>query len=454
MTKTDVRELALGILLEVTEQREFCHMALGNVLEKYQYLEKQERAFLSRLTHGTLERLLELDYIINRFSKVKTGKMKPVIRNILRLSVYQLKYMDSVPDAAVCNEAVKLARKKGFSGLAGFVNGVLRSIARGLGDVEYPKETREKEYLSVCYSMPEWIVEKWLEEYGRQTAESMLKAFFLGEDTTIRVHRDRISQEELKERLEKEGVEVRPVEGFPGALTIRRYDTLNRIKAFKEGLFSVQDVSSMLAVEAAEVKEGSFCLDVCASPGGKALYLAEKLKGTGLVEARDLTDYKLKFIEENIARGGWKNVRCHRQDARVSDETLVEQADVVLADLPCSGLGVLGKKPDIRYRASRESLAELAGLQREILGVVWRYVRPGGVLIYSTCTINREENQENAAWFLDTFPFEAEPLPGIFRGFTDEESIRRGMCQLLPGRLGNDGFFIAKFRRKRENHGS
>ena len=206
----------------------------------------------------------------------------------------------------------------------------------------------------------------------------------------------------------------------------------------------------MLAVEAAEVTAGNFCLDVCAAPGGKALYLAEKLNGTGMVEARDLTEYKLGFIEENIERGGWKNIRCRRWDARVPDETMAGWADVVLADLPCSGLGVLGKKPDIRYRVLRESMAELAGLQREILGVVWRYVRPGGVLIYSTCTINPMENQENAAWFLDTFPFEAEPLPGIFRGFTDEESIRSGMCQLLPGRRGNDGFFIAKFRRKQE----
>ena len=448
MTKTDVRELALGVLLEVTEQGEFCHIALGNVLEKYQFLEKQERAFLGRLTQGTLERLLELDYITDQFSKVKTEKMKPVIRNILRLSVYQLKYMDSVPDAAVCNEAVKLARKKGFSGLSGFVNGVLRSIARGLGEVEYPQN--QPEALSVRFSCPGWIVEKWLEEYGRETTEGILKAFLSGEDTTIRVRLDRISREELRERLEAEGVKARPVEGFPGALKISHYDTLNRIQAFREGLFSVQDVSSMLAVEAAEVKEGSFCLDVCAAPGGKALYLAEKLRGTGLVEARDLTDYKLQFIEENIQRGGFRNVRLSKRDARELDQTLVEQADVVLADLPCSGLGVLGKKPDIRYRASRESLRELASLQREILETVWRYVKPGGVLIYSTCTINREENQENAAWFLEHFPFEAEALPGIFRGFTDEESMRSGMCQLLPGIHGNDGFFIAKFRRKRE----
>lgn len=449
MIKTDTRELALGILLEVTEQREFCHIVLRNVLDKYQFLEKQERAFLTRLAEGTLERMLELDYVINQFSKVKVKKMKPVIRNLLRMSVYQLKYMDGVPDSAVCNEAVKLAKKKGFAGLSGFVNGVLRSIARGYEDVKYPdKEKQTAEYLSVRYSMPMWITEKWMAEYGRTATEEMLKAFLEKTDTTIRVHQDKITTEELKEALKTEGIEAVLVEGVPFALRIRRYDTLNRIKAFQEGLFSVQDVSSMLCVEAADPKNGDFCLDVCAAPGGKSLYLAEKLAGSGMVEARDLTDYKIRFIEENKKRCGRENIRCRLFDARRLDETMVEQADVVLADLPCSGLGVLGQKPDIKYRTAPETLSELSSLQREILGVVWQYVKPGGTLVYSTCTINRQENEENAEWFLSKFPFEEVPLPAVFAGFADEVQRTRGMCQMLPGPYGNDGFFVAKFRRK------
>ena len=204
MTKgTDVRELALGILLEVSGGVEYSHVALRNVLEKYQYLEKQERSFLTRLVEGTLERRIWLDYVIDQFSSVKVRKQKPVIREILRMSVYQLRFMDSVPDAAVCNEAVKLAQKKGFRQLKGFVNGVLRNIARHLQEIEYPSKEQPVRYLSVRYSMPEWIVEDWLKIYGRETAEKMLAAFYEERPTVIRVNRNRITPEELTRRLEE-----------------------------------------------------------------------------------------------------------------------------------------------------------------------------------------------------------------------------------------------------------
>ena len=404
--------------------------------------------------------MLELDYIINQFSKVKVNKMKPVIRNLMRMSVYQLKYMDSVPDSAVCNEAVKLAKKKGFGTLSGFVNGVLRSVVRGLEDIVYPAEADTAEYLSVRYSMPQWIVERWLGAYGREMTEEILKGFLEETDPTIRVRTDRVEPRELKEQLEAEGIEVEEVLGswlpgslLPYALRIRRYDSLKRIPAFREGLFSVQDVSSMLVAEAASPKEGDFCLDVCAAPGGKAMHLAETLKGTGMVEARDLTDYKVQLMEENIERSGLANIRTKAFDACRLDESMIEQADVVLADLPCSGLGVLGKKPDIKYRATPESLTSLSELQRQILDTVWEYVKPGGTLIYSTCTINPQENEENVSWFLQEHPFVLEALPQVFAHFGSEEGRKSGMCQLLPGTAfskikGNDGFFIAKLRRK------
>ena len=449
MTKTDTRELIAGILLEVTSGKEFCHIALRQVLDKYQYLEKQERAFLTRVTEGTLERMLELDYILDRFSKVPVRKMKPFIRNLLRMSVYQIKYMDSVPDAAVCNEAVKLARKKGFANLTGFVNGVLRSIARGLGELEYPKDLpgQEAEHLSVQYSMPLWITEKWLGEYGRPATEAMLASFLEPSGTTIRVNTQRISPEELWKQLEAQGIQAEREPGLPYALHIRGYDALRRIPAFLEGLFFVQDVSSMLAVEAAQAEKDSLCLDVCAAPGGKALQLSMLMEGSGSVEARDLTDYKVRSIEENVERLQVTNVRGRVYDARVLDTAMIEKADVVLADLPCSGLGVLGRKPDIKYRTTPESLSSLAGLQRELLDTVWQYVKPGGTLIYSTCTVNRQENEENVNWFLQQYPFRLEPLPPVFAGYAEEEACRRGMCQLLPGAKGTDGFFMARLRR-------
>lgn len=453
MIKTDIRELCLGILLEVTGGKEFSHVALRNVLDKYQFLEKQERAFLTRVTEGTLERMLELDYIINQFSKVKVNKMKPVIRNLIRMSVYQIKYMDSVPDSAVCNEAVKLAKKKGFGTLSGFVNGVLRSVVRELDKVAYPPESDAKEYLSVRYSCPKWLVSRWLKSYGRETTECILNGFLEENDTTIRIRTDRVNPRELQVLLEKDGIETEEVEGLPYALRIRKYDSLKRIPAFREGLFSVQDVSSMLVAEAADPGKDCFCLDVCAAPGGKAMHLAEKMAGTGMVEARDLTEYKVLLMEENIERSGLNNIRTRAFDAKELDESMLGQADVVLADLPCSGLGVLGKKPDIKYRVDENSLASLASLQREILDTVWQYVKPGGVLIYSTCTINPQENQENVEWFLKEHPFHLEELPDVFRFFVCGKEKESGMCQLLPGRTlnrtgGNDGFFIAKLRRE------
>lgn len=448
MTETvDCRELALGILMEVTRQEEYSHIAIRNVLEKYQYLGKSERAFLTRLTEGTLEWMIHLDYIINQFSNVKVNKMKPVIRNILRMSVYQLEFMNSVPASAVCNEAVKLAVKKGFRGLKGFVNGVLRNIARNISQIVYPDRADTLTYLSVMYSMPEWIVEDWLSVYGAETVEKMLQAFLKKEPIAIRPNLERITPEELKERLEQQGIEVTKAEWPDYALRIGKYNYLGAIPEFRDGLFQVQDVSSMMVVEAADPREGSFCIDVCAAPGGKSIHLAEKLHGTGCVEARDLTDYKTGLIQENAARSGVKNLRILKWDACVTHEDSCGKADLVLADLPCSGLGVLNKKTDLKYRMTREQQKDLVRLQREILKTVQAYVKPGGTLIYSTCTINQEENEKNVDWFLKQFPFEAvsleDCLPKTLKGGT----ASRGYLQFLPGLHASDGFFIAKFRR-------
>ncbi|MDD6307685.1 MAG: 16S rRNA (cytosine(967)-C(5))-methyltransferase RsmB [Clostridiales bacterium] len=439
MTDTvNARELVLGILMEVTREGGYSHMVLRSVLEKYQYLEKQERAFITRVSEGTIQHMIELDYIINQFSKVKVNKMKPVIRNILRMSVYQMKYMDSVPDSAACNEAVKLARKKGFSSLSGFVNGVLRNISRNLDGISYPDEEKNPmEALSVRYSMPEWIVEDWIENYGSKQTKAVLEAFLQETPLTIRTNLLKITPEELRKRLEAEGVTVQSIDEkkYPGlayAFAISGFDYLNALPSFQEGLFYVQDISSMMVAELAEPKEGSYVIDVCAAPGGKSIHLAEKMKGTGMVEARDLTEYKVAMIEENIARHKLSNVRAVCQDATVFSEDSVETADVLIADLPCSGLGILRKKTDIKYKMSRKQQEELVQLQRQILDTVWQYVKKGGTLIYSTCTIHCGENEENVRWFVENHP-----------EFTMQE-----MKQIFPEKNLGDGFFIAKFIRK------
>lgn len=451
MTKTtDSRELVLGILMEVTRQEEYSHIAIRNVLEKYQYLEKQDRAFITRVAQGTLEWMIHLDYIINQFSSVKVNKMKPVIRNILRMSVYQLKFMDHVPDSAVCNEAVKLAQRKGFYNLKGFVNGVLRNIARNLSQVEYPPVEDATAYLSVMYSMPEWIVDEWVQCYGRQVTEGMLKSFLEKKPLSVRVNLRKTTPEKLRESLEARGIRVSEAPYVDNALRIENYDYLAAIPEFREGLFQVQDISSMLVAQIAAPKPGDICIDTCAAPGGKSLHLAELLDGSGHVEARDLTEYKAELIRDNIRRMGAENVEAVVQDACIRHEASVEAADVVLADLPCSGLGVLGKKSDLKYRMTKAQQQELAGLQRQILGNVQSYVKPGGTLVYSTCTVNRGENEDNVKWFLEHYPFEAVSLDEQLCPELRSPASAQGYMQLLPGQQDCDGFFIAKFRKLKQ----
>lgn len=442
------RELVLGILLEVTRDGEYSHIALRNVLGKYQYLDKKERAFITRVTEGTLEHMIEIDYIINQFSNVKVNKMKPVIRCIMRSAVYQLKYMDSVPDSAVCNEAVKLATKKGFHTLKGFVNGVLRNIARNIDKIEYPSKENYVEYLSVKYSMPTWILTEWLDAFDKKTVECILEDFLKEKPTTIRCNLNQCTVEELVETLRNEEVTVEKHPYLPYALWISGYDYLADLMSFQTGMFYVQDISSMLVAHLADPKQGDTVIDVCAAPGGKSIHIAELLKGTGQVEARDLTDYKVGLIQENIERTQMQNMTAVKWDATVLDENAVGTADIVIADLPCSGLGVMGKKTDLKYKMTLESAKELAALQKEILKKVQAYVKLEGTLIYSTCTIHTRENMENVNWFLNQYPeFKLAPIQTLLPEELRESVEKEGCLQFLPGVHKSDGFFIAKFRK-------
>ena len=293
----NLREIILSALLEIIEEEQYSHVVLREVLEKYQYLEKRERAFITRVTEGTLENMIQIDYVIERFSTVSVANMKPVIRTILRMSVYQLKFMDGVPDSAVCNEGVKLAQRKGFYSLKGFVNGVLRSVARNLDKVVYPSaESYPLEYLSVTYSMPEWILQQWLEIYDFDTVEKICRDTHREKLTSIRCNLDKATKEQIIESLQKQEITVREVPYLDYALEIGDYNYMKAVDAFKKGWFQVQDVSSMLVAETAAPRWGDYCIDVCAAPGGKSLHLADMLKGSGFVEARDLTDYKVRLM--------------------------------------------------------------------------------------------------------------------------------------------------------------
>ena len=428
----NLRELSLEMLIEINEKGKYSHLVLRDVLDKYQYISKQERAFLTRLTEGTIEHQIELDYIIDSFSKTKIKKMKPLIRNLIRMSVYQIKYMDSVPDSAVCNEAVKLSRKRGFGQLSGFVNGVLRNIARNISKIKYPEENDINKYLSVKYSMPEWIIGQWIVDYGKEKTINILEGFYADKPITIRTNLTKCTPGQLKERLRSEGVKVKEVSKLDYAFAISEFDYLTSLDSFNEGWFYVQDISSMMVAESCQVKEGDYVIDVCAAPGGKSTHIAEFLNGTGMVEARDLTEYKVSLIEDNIRRHELSNMKAIMWDATVPDADANNKADVLICDLPCSGLGVLGKKTDIKYKMSKEQETELAELQIKILDTVHSYLKDGGTLIYSTCTIDTLENEKNVQTFVKKHP----------------EFKIVSMIQMYPGEIGSDGFFIAQLKKQ------
>lgn len=430
----NTREIVLDTLLEVERSRTYSNQMIKAVLDKYNYLEGQEKRFIKRLAEGCVERKIELDYVLNLYSTVPVNRMKPLIRCLLRMSVYQILYMDSVPDSAACNEAVKLAGKRKFTNLKGFVNGVLRRIISQKGQIPLPDENADPlQYLSVKYSMPEWIVQLWLGEYGREKTELLLEQLLAIHPVTVRFA-GWVTGEEKEEYIrcwQQRGIRVTRSEQLDYACYLEGVEGVAGLEGYAEGAFLVQDVSSMLCVEAAQLRAGDQVMDVCAAPGGKALLAAQK---AAHVLARDVSEQKVERIRENARRMGLEEkLTLEVWDATQPQESRAESADVVFMDVPCSGLGVLGKKRDIKYHVTTESLESLVQLQRQIVEGSWRYVRPGGVLMYSTCTIHRQENEDMCSWISGHFPFVLE------------ESR-----QLLPEDGRMDGFFYARFRRKEQ----
>lgn len=446
------RELVLSVLMEIYAKKEFSHLLLRQILEKYDYLPVNEKAFIKRLTEGTLERTLQLDYVINQYSKVEVKKMKPLIRALLRMSVYQLLYLDNVPDSAVCNEAVKLAQNHRFSSLKGFVNGVLRTIARQKDNLPLPDENEEPlTRLSILYSMPRWLVEFFVNRYGEEKTERLLAAFLKEHPVTVRLWEGLTlpQREELKLSWKEAGIRVFAHPLISYAYVVEKLDGLIHMAGFREGWIAAQDVSSMLVSEVAGIERDMQILDVCAAPGGKAVHAALKLDGTGQVLARDISENKVEYIRENALRQKVNNLVTEVWDATQPDETREKWADIVFCDLPCSGLGIMGRKRDIKYRLSPEHLKEVTLLQQKILAAVWPCVKPGGILIYSTCTINEEENEKQVQWFTENFPFQVVSMKDRLPKALQEEEGQWGL-QLLPGVHETDGFFLAKLRRNGE----
>ncbi|WP_026528766.1 16S rRNA (cytosine(967)-C(5))-methyltransferase RsmB [Butyrivibrio sp. VCD2006] len=456
--KTNERRIALDILNEMGKSDSYQKSAIKLALSKYDFLDTKQKAFIKYLAEGTIERQITLDYIIGKYSKTPINKMSKLILYILRMGTFQILYMDSVPDSAAVNESVKLAGSLRFIGLKGFVNAVLRNISRNKDEIEWPPIDGSAEskirHLSIKYSEPEWLVDMFIKQFGFKKSAEIFNFFLMPRPVTVRFSSS-FSADQLRDILAKMkqanngNIVMKPSPLLQYAMDLYHTDNIAYLPGFQEGAFMVQDISSMLVTEVAGIKKGNTVVDVCAAPGGKSLHAADVLKNSGKVIARDLSENKCLLIRENVNRMQLSNVKVETHDAERHDASLENMADVLYCDLPCSGLGVIGRKPDIKMNTDLSSIQSLQAKQRSILNNVWNYVKPGGILIYSTCTLTQEENQDNFNWILENLPFEAVPfddrLPEPMKALT---TAALGYVQIIPGEYGTDGFFISKFRRK------
>lgn len=441
--ENEIRKISLETLLEIQKNNTPSHILLRAVLDKYNYFSDLDKALISTIVKGVIERKIELDYIINQFSNTPVKKMKPVIRTILEMGVYQIVFMD-VYDTAAVNTSVELAKKKGFKGLTGFVNAVLRSVAGNKENIVYPKEGSSS-YLSVRYSVPEPIVDKIIGQYGYETAEKIFYGSIEKKSVSVRFSErtDGGRRREIKEELEKKKIVLTEYAGIDGVYKMTHSGNITEIPAFKSGEMTVQDASSVIMCR--NVPKGRNIIDVCAAPGGKSAYLAELFPDSHIT-ACDISADKLSGMNDGFIRMKLNNIEVRQADATVFIPEYEKKYDVVVADVPCSGLGVIGKKQDIKYRLSEEDFKALTEIQSKILENVSRYVADEGFLLYSTCTINREENIDMINEFVKNSDFEFDRLRYLPKEY--ESMAGEGYLELLQGVGETDGFFVAVLKKK------
>ena len=442
------RRAALKVLQQIYEENAYISLALDACFEK-ERMPQVEKRFCTSLTHAVVENQYRIDYVLDKFLKEREA-LNGQILLILRMAVAQRLFMDRVPDSAIADEAVRLTRSCGLEGMTGLVNAVTRNIFRAL-DTDFQWPDREKdgaEYVRVMYSVPSWLTEKLTAQYGQEAAEKIC-AYRGQHAITIRPNRIRYSDASAFQSavLDKKVWETEKAPWLD-AFYVRGAADISKDADYAAGGFSIEGVSSMLAAEAVQARPGSRVIDCCAAPGGKTAYIAETMKGSGRVYAWDIHDHRVALIRAMAARLRLDNVRPMVRDASVFREDMEMSMDAVLLDAPCTGLGVMDKKPDIKYKVTPEQVAELSALQRQLLETCCRYVRSGGILVYSTCSLLKEENEEQIRRFLEGHPeFRIDALPA---SFGEALLSAAGPCglQILPHSDGGlDGFFIARMKR-------
>lgn len=443
------REIALDVLVRVEQQGAYSNLLLNSTLQK-SGLSREDTGLVTELVYGTISRMNTLDYVLSDFVSKGIAKLQPWVRNLLRLSLYQIMYLDRIPSHAAVNEAVNIAKKRGHQGISGMVNGVLRSVLRA-GDLPVlRKDLSQEERISIQYSHPLWMVRRWITEYGVDTAESICAANNEAPAVSVRVNTTMISREALLNQMLDQGLQAAASEVSPFGIVVKGGGNLALTSWYRDGYLSVQDESSMLVAEAVAPSPGMRVLDCCAAPGGKTAHMGELMKDEGYIYANDLHSHKAKLISDQALRLGLECVVTGSADALHLEQSLQHGSfDRILLDAPCSGLGVIRRKPDLKWRKQPEDIESVASLQLELLQSVSKLLKPGGVLVYSTCTTEQAENGDVVAAFLKQNPDYTSvtftsPLWERLQG----TALNRGEgIQLLPHHYGSDGFYIARLQK-------
>lgn len=441
------RETAMKVLLDINTKESYSNIQINNYLNKN--IDIRDQNLVRELVYGVLENKIYIDYIISKVSKIKIKKIHPNILEILRLGIYQIIFMDKIPKRAAVDESVKLAKKYGHKGTIGYVNGVLRNIVRNQDKLKEIDNKDRAKYLSIKYSHNEDLVRRWIEMYGIDFTQKLLEKNNERPDLNIRVNTLKISKEDLIHKLKAKDIIAKPLKYAKDGLWVKNPKNITELEEFKKGYFTIQDESSMLVSQIINPKEGSTVLDLCSAPGGKATHMAQIMKNKGEIISRDIYPHKLDLIKGTANRLGIDIIKVQKFDALKFDKNLFEKIDYCLVDAPCSGFGLIRRKPEIKYNRGEKEIETLSKLQSDILKIAKDYVKKGGFLIYSTCTIEREENISNIEKFIKENPdFQLVNLEDEFEYQENLNTLKQGYVELYPHIHGTDGFFIAKLQKK------
>ena len=439
------RNTALNVLMKIEQDNAYSNIALNNAIRENK-LSGVDSSFVSALVYGVLERKITLDYIIKQYSKIPLRKIELKTKMILRLGILQLLFMDKIPESAAVNESVNLAKKHKLQKSSGFINGILRSITRSEEKYKLPDKSDTVLYYSVKYSAPQELVKLWINSYGELNTEQLLKSLGGRPKICARVNTLKSDKNSLIAELAKENVKAEEIPFLENAVSLTETGSIERLSAYKSGKLHIQDASSQLCVDFLSPKPREVLLDICSAPGGKSFTAAQYMGDRGKIFACDLYDHKLKLISDGAKRLGIHSIVTLKRDGASSDVSL-PLADKILCDVPCSGLGILSRKPEIRYKDNLIT-ADLPELQYKILCQSAQYLANGGRLVYSTCTLNPAENNNNARRFLEEHPdFYGVKLslPSQIKRAIEENDYE---ITLMPHTSGTDGFYIAVFGKK------